>query len=390
MATVLNTLYPPSLQSSMPTFPYNQDATIYFSVNSYTRVKDIKYIQVSIVSQKTNRSVFQAKNLINRDCYPTILFVKMPSAPINENSRMYKITIPKEVIKSSVSGGWEYDIFYKLQLRFDMGGVDEDGYSIFNDTTNTFYSWVFSNTEEGRTSVDLNKNQYYLKHNQDKFSEWSTVCLLRPIPSCGLFYLSADTTKVSEWEGGIKGFYNGDNENVTIEDYPTFTPGEILISTKLMFYVGEDGVSTSEKLASYNIEIYDEASIEKVLETETLYPIDTTEDTRREIWTYLDITSLGTNNTYVVYNLRLNYTTTNGYSSSLTQTFTVSQELEQSAFKITPTLDSANGIIKLRLLQDDVDPSTGHPKTYSDGSSNELFPGYLHIKRASSKTRFKE
>lgn len=391
MATVLNTLYPPTIQSSMPTFPYNQDVNLFFSVSSYTNVKDIEYIHVSIVSQKTNRSVFQAKTSNGRACYPTVMLAKMPSSPVNQNSRTYMITIPKQVIKSAVSDGWDCDTFYKVQIRFDMGGVDENNHTIFDKTNNKFYDWVFTNTDEGRLNVDLLKNQYYLKNSQNKFSEWSTVCLLRPIPTCGLFYESGDSTKVSEWKKGIKGFYDDSNSEATVvEDYPAFSPGEILISTKLMFYIGDDVAATSEKLASYSISVYDDAGIDKVLETETLYPIDTTEDTRREIYTYLDISPLETSDLYKIYNIRINYTTTNGYSSSLTQKFTVMQGLEPSAFTITPTIDNSNGIIRLRILQDDVDPSTGHPKTYSDGTSSELFPGFLHIKRTSSRSKFKE
>ena len=68
-----------------------------------------------------------------------------------------------------------------------------------------------------------------------------------------------------------------------VEKYPSFTPGEILISTKLMFYAGDNAIATSEKLASYTIDVYDEAGIDIILKGDTLYPIDISEDTRREI-----------------------------------------------------------------------------------------------------------
>ena len=354
MATVLNTLYPPSVQSSMPTFPYNKDVDLYFSISPYTNAKEIKYIHVSIVSQKTNRSVLIGKDSNGKTCYPTVLMVKMPNVAINENSRSYKIAIPRQVINSSNADGWDFDCFYKVQLRFDLGGKDENGRDLIGEGSSTFPSWVFSNEDvAGRNNVDLPKNQLYLKNNQDKFSEWSSVCLLRPIPQCGLFYESGDTIKVSEWKPGIKGFLTDEvGQDISfspseVEKYPSFTPGEILISTKLMFYAGDNAIATSEKLASYTIDVYDEAGIDIILKGDTLYPIDISEDTRREIWTYLDISSLESGTTYNVYTLKISYTTTNGYSSSLKQTFTVNQELEPSAFHITPIIDDINGTIKI-------------------------------------------
>ena len=46
MATTLNTLYPPQVETFMPSFCYNDSAKVWFNVSSYNddRINLIKYI----------------------------------------------------------------------------------------------------------------------------------------------------------------------------------------------------------------------------------------------------------------------------------------------------------------------------------------------------------
>jgi hypothetical protein len=58
MATVLNTLYPPLVDTFMPAFPYTESAVVHFTISPYNSSYDIKYLHVTLVNQKTNRNAF--------------------------------------------------------------------------------------------------------------------------------------------------------------------------------------------------------------------------------------------------------------------------------------------------------------------------------------------
>ena len=57
MANIINTLYPPLIDTFMPAFPYNEKVTVYFSISPYNSSNNITYVHVTLVNQKTNQNV---------------------------------------------------------------------------------------------------------------------------------------------------------------------------------------------------------------------------------------------------------------------------------------------------------------------------------------------
>ena len=64
MATVLNTLYPPSVNSYLPAFPYDENAKILFSLSPFNSISEIEFIHVSVVDQRTNENILIRKEKV--------------------------------------------------------------------------------------------------------------------------------------------------------------------------------------------------------------------------------------------------------------------------------------------------------------------------------------
>ena len=64
MATTLNTMYPPQVDTFMPSFCYNAPAKVWFNVSSYNEdlIDQIEFIHVSMVDQRNNINVFAGLN----------------------------------------------------------------------------------------------------------------------------------------------------------------------------------------------------------------------------------------------------------------------------------------------------------------------------------------
>ena len=144
-------LYPPVLNSWMPSFIYNTSPRVYFSISKYNQFEDIKYLQLVCVAQNTNLSV------LKKDVY-TAGIAMFPASSIGidpaiQGDDKYYIDIPNTYFTNNVL---EINQFYKVQIRFASTEADNwDG----NQTT--LYTW---------------NNQ-----NLEFLSEWSRVCLLKPI-----------------------------------------------------------------------------------------------------------------------------------------------------------------------------------------------------------------
>lgn len=129
-------LYPPIVDSSLPAFPAKHLCIIPYKVSQYNSPQDIKNVQISLVYQDSG------KTALNTSLYPNeIIF--MNRAP-DSNS----VSIPR----SAVDGGWKVGKIYKVQLRFGLESIPS------SNPSNTWISQQIVN---------------------NKFSEWSTVCLLK-------------------------------------------------------------------------------------------------------------------------------------------------------------------------------------------------------------------
>ena len=95
-ATLVNTLYPPLMETFMPSFFYWEDGAIYYTLSPYNSAVNVAKVHVYVVEQATNKPV-----LIDKDQNHTgnNVYITDFNAEIDEETQLYKIVIPKELLK---------------------------------------------------------------------------------------------------------------------------------------------------------------------------------------------------------------------------------------------------------------------------------------------------
>lgn len=158
-------LYPPITNSWMPAFLQTAKARVYFSISNFNNIEEVKYAQVTCVSQNTNLTI------LKKSTYP--LGIKMLtynsdpnmqtgfSIDVNrEGDDKYYIEISPEDLQDPEMieniKGFYNNQYYKVQIR--LASIEAPNW---DGNPQTLYAW---NTA-----------------NLDKLSEWSRVCVIRPI-----------------------------------------------------------------------------------------------------------------------------------------------------------------------------------------------------------------
>ena len=303
-----NTLYPPQCQTFLPAFVNTSDAVIYFSLSPYNSSSSIQRVHVSLVNQLNNENA-----LINASG------ILISSLNYDTTSGMYYVVIPV----TSVEGNqFNINQFYKVQIRFDC--------------------------YEGEVPTDEKQlNSYFLDY-QTYFSEWSSVCLIRPILQPDIQLRTFDT-------------YDGSN---TI----AFNKGIIPISGKMFF--GEGSTVETETLQSYQIQILDSNKTEIMLSSPTIYTGDNID--ANDINYRIDLQGLDTSSS-VDFILRIVATTKNQYKLTKDWEFQISDFLDEETFDPTleVTMDNEEGIATLHV------------------KNVQTIFGTVYIKRGSSIDNFK-
>lgn len=212
MPNVVNTLYAPLISTFMRAFPNTSDAVVYFSYSPLNDDSKVKKVHVSLVNQLNNENALED---------PTGILIYDATVPEDEESiiqntvgldtktGLHYIILPRNILKNSTE--WNINQFYKVQLRLDS--TEGGSYSNYRDKMD------------------------YLTTNQEHFSEWSTVCLLRPILQPNIY--------IKPWALHDKGDYTAN-----------FNKGVVHLDGFVQFG-GEDSAET-ETLQSYVVEIYPE------------------------------------------------------------------------------------------------------------------------------------
>lgn len=152
-------IYPPILQSTQsaflattPTYP------IYFTLQTIMSFNDIKHIQIRVVSQSNNKTV------VNTALYPDGIIYKASSF-ISQTGNQYYISINS----NDLAKKWDEGALYKIQLRFGIN-------SLYNSISD-FATW---------------KQQQI---NQEAFSEWSTVMIIKAIDTPSIIIANDEAKK---------------------------------------------------------------------------------------------------------------------------------------------------------------------------------------------------
>ena len=137
-------LYPPIIASSLPAFDIGTgEIPLSFSLSKYNSLSEIKTVQVSIHRHASNVNVIQNSLLCN---------LQMPQQK-DQKTGLYNIRINIKQNNINIEPG----VLYRVQLRF-------------------------ANVPPAQASADIYTN------NPSLHSEWSTVCIIKPIEA-PLFYL---------------------------------------------------------------------------------------------------------------------------------------------------------------------------------------------------------
>ena len=311
---VLNNLYPPVIDTYAPAFltdsgnMVKDTCRVYFSISAFNTRTDIVHAQVTVSNQYTNISV------LNEEKYPCdIMLTQIGIDNTIEGDNKYYIDIRKTDIEG---GQFEINTYYKVQIRFCSTAANE----VSLTTPQAIDSWLAA--------------------NQQYFSEWSSVCLVRGISTPILTIRGFDATAEST----------------------LWTTANVDVIGKLTF---KDELE-EETLKSYRIKLYNNLD-QLLVDTNNLYSNN-----------YSGINEINYTFKYSFqegeeYVLEIEYTTKNLYSDTLTFNFMV---IESSSEKLNAELSAI------------VDENNGRIGINIQGPDDDFFTGNITIRRTSSKSNF--
>lgn len=204
-----NQLFPPIISPSLPAYDGTKALKVYFQ-NSIANSRD-QFQHVQVIIHRVDSNL----NALNTATYPLgIIFIKNANILLDSELGLYYFTLPSNLLA--------LDSLYKLQIRVGAQDLNSEG--------NTIQNHVWLNTP--------------VVYNQ--FSEWSTVCVIKPI-TVPAFEMVGFTSK--DINGNyIQPRYETDNI-VNIANTPGF-----LFSGQ---YVVKDPLK-EEKINSYQFILYED------------------------------------------------------------------------------------------------------------------------------------
>lgn len=148
-------IYPPTLKSTQPAFIYTTNSyKVFFTLQKITSRSEIGHAQIRVVEQTTNKSV------INTSQFPDgVIYTETIN---EEDNGQYSVAILTRYLKR----GWEANHVYKIQMRFGTNAM----YQSLAD----FATWK------------------QLQIDQNAFSEWSTVMIVKAINEPSIYIKNAE------------------------------------------------------------------------------------------------------------------------------------------------------------------------------------------------------
>lgn len=341
MTTTINTLYPPQIETFMPSFRYNESAEVWFNISSYDKDKIglIQYIHVSMVDQRNNQNVFAGNNDGNT-VYPQYYPIRFNSENMwDTEKKKYRLVIPPQLLKTSPY--YNVGQYYKIQLRFDLtGSAGHNAYESYDDPTDFFF-W---DSESEKATANALELAIYTNGNENNFSEWSTGTLIKPILIPELSLQNFNTNIIPSTDTLLAGkitFNKDNNDSLSSQD-------------------------TTEFLSWYQIKIFKILDNDKTIiyyDSNKIYP-----DTMNEINYKINSFMLSINTDYYI---QLTYETNNGYNETVDYLITTVDYNDSTNVQCSKNIDDENGIITFNI-------------TELDNYSN----GYIVVRRASHKSNF--
>lgn len=306
-------LYPPILDTAMPGFSRDDGVDIYFSISDYNSIEDIENAQITITNQYNNLSA------LNKTKYPSEVMLKPILNTYPRPGQPYHVHIDKTDMNGEA---FELNMYYKVQIRFTSTEADP----------------VPVDWEDPTVSQAIDS---WLTNNLDKFSEWSTVCLIRAI---------AQPTMA------VSGF------NI-IDGKITWSMANNKIIGTLTF----DDDTETDLLNNYSVQLYDSNNI-LLTDSGTLFS-DNFNNFNTFIYSFQYGFEVGKSYYFII-----NYQTNTLYEGSTRLNFEVVEDSSADAgFRFTPKIDEENGRIIISLSRD---------------VAQQAYTGSVVLRRTSDKSNF--
>ena len=306
-------IYPPIIATFMPAFDYRKPVKIYFAISTYNSLGDIAQAQITVHYQTNNANALNTTTYPNKIKCSAITEVTPDDDPvIAATLHHYYITLdPSDLL----TGAFDPSMIYKVQIRFSTK------------------SWSSQSSISDLASTS---------------SEWSTVCLIKPIeiPSFIIADLDEDVETSSDEEVSV------------------------VLSTLEPDFIGVYiPVTQTETLKFWRMRLYDSAGQTLLADTGQMVANSYESDNGR-ITFEGHLKYLMSNNT--VYQLIFDIETKNGYTASKRYTFTA---MAYATGAIVGTLD-------LNIIEED-----GYAKVSLHGDGTIVHTN-VTLRRTSSKSNF--
>lgn len=279
-------IYPPTLQSTQPAFLATEASyDVKYTLQKVTSADSIKHVQIRVVEQRSNSSV------VNTSKYPDNVIYK--NVDLTKESSPYTA----KILTSDLRKSWTPGMCYKIQLRF--------GSTSFPSDLSSFATWK--------------KEQV----NNQTFSEWSTVMVIKAIAQPEVYIENAGTVRTDVIA----------SKQTESSLTPLFTGGYI------------DNAS-DEPLDKYKFDLYDEDG-ETLIESS-----DWIQATGGKNCSYRFKTMLTNNASYKVY---FSIVTRNGYEARASYDFQAVKVYLDALEGVTMQVDNSssycteNGCIRVYL-----------------------------------------
>lgn len=185
----------------MPAFDYSKPVRIYFAISTYNSLVDIAQAQVTLHYQTNNANALNTTDYPNKiKCCPITEVTPDENATIAATAYRYYITLNQ---KDLLTESFDVDMIYKVQIRFSTKSWDsKDPISSLASTS----------------------------------SEWSTVCLIKPIQVPSFLITNLD-----------EGVETSSDEEASV----------VLATLEPDFIGVYDPVTKTETLKSWRMRLYD-------------------------------------------------------------------------------------------------------------------------------------
>lgn len=366
--TLVNTLYPPLVDTFMPAFVYtSEEAYVVFSLSPYNTPEMINKIHVSLVDQKTNEYVLEnrAYEAQTKTAVVQGILIKDVENELNlykdPETELYWVAIPKDYLISETldtgstpSKNFKTETWYQAQLRLDCSSKK------LNDE-----------------NVVLSQ---YILTERPYFSEWSSVTLLRAIPR-PVFCFNGMDDYMSD--PGIQTGSDGISTRYTYiqQTYPAYNKGFIPIAAQIRWMSPPE--TNTEYLDHYQITIFSTDNSNIVLVDSGVIYVGNNE--KDSVYYLADMNNATVGESYVIH---IEAETRNGYKWWDEKTIEIAtfnnQNFELEWTFNTILLNSYNDLSEQIVTEED-GFVVGNVK-----SKQEMYPGYLYIYRSSSADNYQK